>query len=156
MCRVRVKALVAVVLGLALAGGFVPAAQAESVHRRDAVGDAPAVIDIRAAEYTHSERRVRVVARIPDLGDRGEAALSISRFTIFEAGYVVTIKKRAGTPARVRLMFFDHFGLEPRECSAVAGRWGTDRIRTATTRAAVSGTRASWSYSSPKVRLTRP
>jgi hypothetical protein len=139
MSRVGIKASVVMMVGLMLVGGSLPAAQADTVRRQDATGDAPAVIDIRTADYTHSDRRVSVVAVIPDLGDRGRAALSITRFTIFEAGYVVRIKKRAGSPPRVRLLFFDHFGLEPRECAAVSGRWGEDRIRLSVARACLDG-----------------
>jgi len=104
------------------------AAAAETVGRDDRRHDAPARIDVTHATYTHSQNRVRVVARVPRLGRTGTAALSISRFEIFEAGYVVQIKKRAGEPPRARLFFFNHFDLEPRRCANVSGTWGDHKV----------------------------
>jgi hypothetical protein len=122
-----------------LCASLVSPAVAETVHRQDARDDASSAIDIRSVDYTHGPRRVRVVADIPDLGDRGTASLSISRFTIFEAGYVLQIKKRAGSRPRIQLFFFNHFDLEPRNCSQVSGRWGEDRIKLIVARKCLKG-----------------
>ena len=129
--------VIAVLLGSLIA----PPAGAATERRQDARNDAPDAIDISEATYTHGLRQVRVVATIPDLGRRGSAALSISRFTIFEAGYVVEIKKRRGHPARTELYFFNHFDLEPRRCSDAAGRWGADEIRLRVPRRCLDGHR---------------
>jgi hypothetical protein len=107
-------------LGLAFIGS---PADAETKVRQDGVDDAPAKIDITRVRYSYGDDRVRAVARIPDLGRKGVAALSISRFEIFEAGYVVRIRKRLGEPPRVSLLYFDHFDLHPRECDGLSGAW---------------------------------
>ena len=125
-------------LAAMLASAVVPAS-AETVRRDDPRGDAPARIDVSRATYTHSQHRVRVVARIPSLGRAGTAVLSISRFEIFEAGYVVEIKKRAGEPPRTRLFFFNHFDLEPRRCAAVSGTWGDHRVSLSVARSCLTG-----------------
>ena len=104
-------------------------AQAETKVKQDREGDAPAAIDVTRARYSHGETHVRVTARISALGRVGEAALSISRFEIFEAGYVVRIIKHRGKPARVGLFYFDHFDLEKRACDDVSGTWGRTAIR---------------------------
>ena len=114
-------------------------ASAETVRRDDSRRDAPARIDVSRATYTHSQERIRVVARIPNLGRAGTAALSISRFEIFEAGYVVEIKKRAGKPPRTKLFFFNHFDLEPRRCDAVTGIWGRHRVSLSVDRTCLAG-----------------
>ncbi|UMG91331.1 hypothetical protein [Nocardioides sp. TF02-7] len=77
----------------------------------------------------HARTHVRVLADVPDLGRRGSAALSISRFSIFEAGHVLRIMKRPGQSPRVRLFYFNHFDLEPRRCRAVSGAWDEDQVR---------------------------
>ena len=128
------QSALAVTFGVLLVLLVAPPARAETVHHRDARGDAPSAIDIRSVDYSHGLQRVRVKADIPDLGSSGSAALSISRFTVFEAGYVIQIKKRAGTSAKARLYYFDHFDLEPRRCSSVSGRWGARQIKLAVAR----------------------
>ncbi len=130
--------VIAVLLGSVIAA---PAAIAETERRQDARNEAPSAIDISEVTYTHGLRQVRVVATIPDLGRRGSAALSISRFTIFEAGYVVEIKKRRGHPARTKLYYFNHFDLEPRRCSDVEGQWGADHVRLKVARHCLDGHR---------------
>ena len=124
--------------GVLVAATAAPAAT-ETVERTDARRDAPASIDIATATYTHTRAHVRVVARIPELGGAGSASLSISRFGIFEAGYVVQIKKRAGRPARTRLLFFNHFDLEPRRCADLTGAWGRGRVVLSVARSCLSG-----------------
>lgn len=131
--------LAAAALLVAIVTGALPPASAETVHRDDSRRDAPARIDVSRATYTHSQERVRVVARIPNLGRAGTAALSISRFEIFEAGYVVEIKKRAGEPPRTRLLFFNHFDLEPRRCDAVTGIWERRRVSLTVDRTCLAG-----------------
>jgi hypothetical protein len=121
-----------------LAVGAAPA-DAETVGRDDPRQDAPANIDVTHATYTHSQDRVGVVARIPDLGRAGTAALSISRFGIFEAGYVVQIHKRAGEAPRTRLLFFNHFDLEPRRCDDVSGTWGEHQVTLSVARSCLTG-----------------
>ena len=116
MMHIRVAFTVATSL-LFLSVGPAPA-HAEDVRRADAHGDAPTSIDITSVRYTHSKTRVSVVGTIPQLGQAGEASPSISRFSIFEAGYVVLVKKRPGEAPRVRLAYFNHFDLEPRRCSS--------------------------------------
>lgn len=127
------KTLAAIGLLSVLLGTLLPApsAHADSERRRDARNDAPDVIDIWSATYTHSERRVSVEAVIPELGREGSASLSVTQYTTFEAGYVVQISKRADQRARVGLYYFNHFDLEPRRCSEVSGTWGKGRIRLA-------------------------
>ena len=78
--------------------GSVPA-HAETRVKSDRLADVPDVIDISGVRYTHGNERIRVTAQIPHLGSAGEAALSISKFEIFEAGYVVSIVKQHGKPA---------------------------------------------------------
>jgi hypothetical protein len=107
------------------------AARAETRTTPDRTGDAPARIDIERARYDYGEGRVSVVARIPLLGDSGEASLSVSRYTIFEAGYVVRIIKRPNRAARTGLYFFNHFELVKRRCPQVSGEWGTGSIKLA-------------------------
>ena len=136
---------------LALAAALVPAlvlgtnltpAGAETRARADRAGDAPTAIDATSATYTHGPRRVSVVATIPALGDRGSAALSISKFDIFEAGYVVQIRKRVGQEPRTRLTFFNHFDLQPRRCPGVRGTWSDDVVRLSVPRSCLTGHRA--------------
>lgn len=116
------------ILGLAFSCAFLPTANADTDRRQDARGDAPAAIDISIVDYSHGQKRVEVSATIPDLGRRGSASLSISRFNVFEAGYVLQIRKRPGSTPRTRLYYFDHFALKPRECDNVSGKWGTGMI----------------------------
>ena len=130
--------MLALVCG-ALLLGVSSAAHAEEVWRDDVRGDAPAAIDARGARYTHGENRVTVVAKLPKLGGVGQAALSISRFTIFEAGYVALITKQAGEKPRVRLTFFDHFKLNPAKCSSISGAWGDGRIKLSVARTCLLG-----------------
>ncbi len=123
------------VVGAALISLLLPLtgtpAHAATRVKQDRTGDAPARIDITRATYTYADGRVKVRARIPDLGRYGTAALSISRFEIFEAGYVVRIVKRVGQPARVALFYFDHFDLHRRDCDQVSGNWNDSSIRLA-------------------------
>ncbi|MBA2952774.1 hypothetical protein GON03_22375 [Nocardioides sp. MAH-18] len=112
---------------------------ADTVRRKDPLGDAPASIDIASATYTHADQHLRVVARIPDLGSRGTAALSLSKFGIFEAGYVVQIRKRPGQPPRTRLLFFDHFDLRPRACDDLTGTWRRQTVTLAVARSCLTG-----------------
>ena len=130
-------AVTAVVVAMVVGGPA--AASAETVRRDDARNDAPARIDVSRATYTHSQNRVRVVARIPNLGRTGTAALSISKFEIFEAGYVVEIKKRAGEPPSTKLFFFNHFDLEPRRCTAVSGAWKRHQVSLSVARSCLTG-----------------
>ena len=116
-------------------------AYAETKVKPDQAGDAPAAIDVTRARYTHGDGRVRVVARIPGLGGSGEAGLSISRFDIFEAGYVVRLDKRPGLPATVGLYYFNHFELEKRDCDGVTGKWGKSAVRLSVARSCLDGHR---------------
>lgn len=104
-------------------------AHAETVTRRDRANDAAARVDITRARYTYRPARISVLARIPHLGRAGDASLSITRFDVFEAGYVLRITKRVGQPPRVRLFFFDHFSLNRRRCQGSSGAWGSRSIR---------------------------
>lgn len=133
------KSALVVILGVLLAATLVTPARADTVHRTDAKDDARPVIDIHGVDYSHDRRRVRAIADIPDLGRSGSASLSITRFTIFEAGYVIQIRKRSGLAARVRLYYFNHFDLEPRRCAAVSGRWGQDQIKLGVARRCLDG-----------------
>lgn len=118
--KLRLHLVLVVLTAILIVPSMVSAAV---VTRDDKRGDAPAAIDVTKARYAYGGGRVAVRATIPRLGDRGQAALSISRYEIFEAGYVVRIVKRVGKPARVRLQYFDHFDLHNRKCAGVAGRW---------------------------------
>lgn len=102
---------------------------ADTRSRTDPAGDAPPGIDITRARYSYEDGHVSVRARVPGLADVGKAELSISRFEIFEAGYVVRLVKRAGQPPRTRLFFFDHFDLTRRPCDDVAGSWRAGTVR---------------------------
>jgi hypothetical protein len=99
------------------------------VTRRDRADDAVARIDIAGARYSYRPARISALARIPDLGRAGDASLSITRFEVFEAGYVLRITKRAGQRPRVRLFFFDHFSLNRRRCNGIRGGWRDRAIR---------------------------
>lgn len=125
-----------ILVGVSLAA---PPAYAETKVKPDPAGDAPSGIDITRARYTHGDGRVKVFARVPALRRSGEATLSISRFGIFEAGYVVMIKKKLGEPGEVALYYFDHFGLEKRDCDGVSGTWGETSIRMSVPRSCLEG-----------------
>lgn len=114
-------------------------AHAQTVTRQDRQGDAPPRIDVTSATYTHAADRLRVVAEIPDLGRSGTAALSLSKFGVFEAGYVVEIKKRPGRTPRTALYYYNHFDLEPRACSSVTGVWGRERVILSVKRSCLRG-----------------
>lgn len=147
-----VRALLAPAVALLLTAGTLSPAAAEVVRRTDAAGDAPAAIDVTRARYAH-DSHVRVKVAVPDLGRRGAASLAVSRFTVFEAGYVATISKPRGRPARLRLEFFDHFDLEPRSCPGLAGRWGRTRVTLAVPRSCLEGHRTPHVFA--QVSLTR-
>jgi hypothetical protein len=117
-----------VVASIALSLGVTPAL-AETKTRVDPADDAPAGIDITLARYSYENGRVSVMARVPHLARRGRADLSISRFEIFDAGYVLRLVKRAGKPPRTRLYFFDHFDLHRRPCDDVRGSWRSGTVR---------------------------
>jgi hypothetical protein len=136
---VRMRELSAIVAAAALLVAAVSPATAETVERDDRRGDAPAGIDVVQATYSHTRHRVRVVARVPDLGPAGSATLSISRFEIFEAGYVLRIRARSGAPPRIRLLFFNHFDLEPRRCAGVTGTWANGVVRLSVARTCLVG-----------------
>ncbi|MGB0101049.1 MAG: hypothetical protein WBP61_12295 [Nocardioides sp.] len=133
------KRLAGTAVVVAMVLGVPAVASAETVRRDDARGDAPARIDVSRATYTHSQDRVRVVARIPELGRAGKASLSISKFEVFEAGYVVQIKKRAGEPPRTKLLYFNHFDLERRRCADVSGTWKRHRVSLSVARTCLTG-----------------
>jgi hypothetical protein len=124
-----IKLIVLLAVSLLLVAAVAAPASAEKIRRVDARGDAPQAIDIWSARYSHGVHRVSVVASLPDLGQRGRASLSISKFEIFEAGYVALIKKRPGAAPQVRLTFFNHFDLEPRECPGLTGSWASARVK---------------------------
>lgn len=136
MLNLRRFVTVMVVAGACLAA---PRAHAETKVKPDPSGDGPAAIDITRARYTHGDGRVKVFARVPALGRAGEATLSISRFEIFEAGYVVRLDKRPGEPAEVGLYYFNHFDLEKRDCDDVSGTWGETSIRLSVARSCLEG-----------------
>ena len=115
------------------------AAHAETRVRTDRVGDAPSTLDVTRVRYAHADHQVRVRARIPDLGAAGVATLAITRFDVFEAGYVVRMVKRLGKPARVRVLYFDHFDLSRHECDGAAGRWNDRSVRLAVPRSCLEG-----------------
>lgn len=123
----------------ALTGALATPATAETVVRRDPRGDAPDRIDTTRAAYAHGEHRVRVVARVPKLGKAGTADLLVSRYEIFEAGYVVRIRERRDKPARLRLLHFDHFDLVPVACEGLSGSWGQRRVRLSVPRSCLTG-----------------
>ena len=124
--RFRRMATTALVLGLCLSSGV---AAAETVVRVDKTGDAPRGIDIDSARYSYAGGEVAVTARVQDLQRMGSASLSITRFEVFEAGYIVRIVKKRGRPAQTALLYFDHFDATERTCDGVRGRWGRSRIR---------------------------
>ena len=134
--RIRTWLVGLATLGLVASG---TTASAETVRRTDPRGDAPAGIDLTRVSYTHETQRLKVVAVLPRLGDAGVATLSLSRFEVFEAGYVVEIRKRAGHEPRTRLLFFDHFDTEPRACDDVAGTWGDRRVTLSVARSCLTG-----------------
>lgn len=121
--------IVAVVLGLM--GPLFLAAPAEgaSKTRSDPAEDAPARVDVTEARYSYGDNRTSVVITVPELGDAGRVYFRVSRYEIFEAGYVLRLRKQAGEEPRVRLLYYDHFDIKPRACSAKGGSWGDDTIR---------------------------
>lgn len=128
--------LLATLLGIPLLGS---PAQAAIEVKRDRADDAPARIDIHSVAYEYGSGRVKVTASAPDLGRAGRADLSITRFEIFEAGYVLRIAKRRGNAARVRLYYFDHFDLNRRGCGGTTGRWNDTSIRMTVPTACLTG-----------------
>ena len=115
---------------LGLVSPFLLSAPAHAATKvKDDPDDAPARIDITKVRYTYGDGTVRVSGTVPELGDFGRGYLTISRYEVFEAGYVLRIIKKAGEEPRVRLLYFDHFDLEPSACSRTAGSWGDQRIR---------------------------
>ncbi len=116
------RGLVTVMVTLVIAA---PAgtAHAESRSKGDPADDAPASIDLRRVAYGYTDGTVSVKARVPDLGKSGRADLSITRFMVFEAGYVLRIVKHRGSGPKVGLYYYDHFSLERRACTGLGGRW---------------------------------
>lgn len=97
-------------------------AGAATATRSDSRNDAPARIDIARVQYRHGVHRVSTKVRIPELGRTGRVSLAISRFEIFEAGYVAIVRRRGDGSLSRRLMYFDHFDTTPRRCD-VSGSW---------------------------------
>lgn len=116
-------------LALVLLMSNAPMAAGATARVSDPQGDAPPAYDVRAVRYAHSDARVLAVARVPALGNRGKAQLSVTNFTVFEAGYVGQITRRPGQAPRIKLYYFDHFDLQPRVCAGIDGSWGDTRIR---------------------------
>ena len=131
-----VPALLGAVL---LVGGVAAPASAQTVTSNDPSGDAPARIDITKVRYTHESDRVRVAAKIPELGKSGTADFLVSRYEIFEAGYVVRIRQHKGQPAKVSLLYFDHFDLKKRACKGLSGSWGPQVVRLKVPRSCLKG-----------------
>lgn len=121
-----IAALLAVVVTLLPAS-----ASAETVVRLDARNDSPAGVDITRVRYAYSVERVAAKVRVPELAPTGRMGLSISRFEVFEAGYVAVVRRRADGTVSARLLYFDHFDTTPRRCD-VDGAWsratGTIRV----------------------------
>lgn len=127
-------------LGAALlVGGLALPADAQTVVRPDPRGDAPDRVDVTRAAYAHGQHRVRVIARTPALGTAGTADLLVSRYEIFEAGYVVRIRQRRDEPVRLVLLHFDHFDLKRVACDGLSGAWGPRRIRLSVPRSCLTG-----------------
>ena len=97
-------------------------ASAETVVRRDARNDAPAGIDITRVAYAYSARRVAATVRVPELARTGRMGLSISRFEVFEAGYIAVVRRTSDGTVSARLLYYDHFDTTPRPCD-VEGSW---------------------------------
>ena len=97
-------------------------AVADSAARPDSRNDAPARIDISRVQYQHRVHRVSTRVRIPDLGRTGRVALAISRFDVFEAGYVAIVRRRSDGSVSRRLGYFDHFETTPRRCDVGGSR----------------------------------
>lgn len=142
----RSQKIAAGVGAVLLAGGVAAPASAQTVTREDPAGDAPARIDITRVRYAHLDDRVRVAARIPDLGAAGTADLLISRFEIFEAGYVARIRKVTGKQAKVSLLYYDHFDLRKRACRGLTGSWEADKIRLKVPRSCLKGHRTTYVF----------
>lgn len=118
--KVRLAA-VGSLLGLAVAG-LPSTVNADSVGRVDARNDAPAGIDITRVEYRHHAHRVSARVRVPDLARTGRVSLAISKFDVFEAGYVAVVRRRSDGTVSRRLTYFNHFDTTPRSCR-VRGTW---------------------------------
>jgi hypothetical protein len=121
--------IAAVTLGLVGPMLLAGPADGATKTRSDPEGDAPARVDVTEARYRYGDDRTAVVITVPELGDVGRVYLRISRYEIFEAGYVLRLRKKAGEEPRVRLLYYDHFDVEPRACAAKGGSWGDDTIR---------------------------
>lgn len=101
---------------------FPSSASAETAVKRDQRNDAPAGIDITRVAYAYSDQRVAATVRVPELGATGRMGLSISRFEVFEAGYIAVVRRTADGTVSARLLYFDHFDTTPRPCD-VDGTW---------------------------------
>lgn len=136
----RTSRVVPALFGAALlVGGVAAPASAQTVTKDDPSGDAPARIDITKVRYTHESDRVRVSAKIPELGRSGTADFLVSRYEIFEAGYVVRIRQHQDQPAKVSLLYFDHFDLKKRTCKGISGSWGPQVVRLKVPRSCLKG-----------------
>lgn len=135
----RLRMLAPLVAAGLLVGAVAAPASAQTVVRDDPRGDAPARIDVTKVRYAHLSDRVRVAARIPGLGRSGTADFLVSRFEIFEAGYVVRIRQPKVGPAKVSLLYFDHFDLKKRTCKGVSGSWGSGVVRLKVPRSCLKG-----------------
>ena len=122
-----------------LAGGVAVPASAQTVVREDPRGDAPARVDVTRVRYAHQSDRVRVAARVPDLGSAGTADFLVSRFEVFEAGYAARIRKQRGKAPRVSLLYFDHFNLKKRTCRGLTGSWSGEVVRLKVPRSCLKG-----------------
>lgn len=122
----RIAACFTLITALVLAGSGV--ALADTAIKKDPRGDAPAKIDVTKATYTYDSQTVSVDARIPALGNRGDAALSISQFAIFEAGYIGRIQREPGSAPKVGLFYFDHFTTKKQKCDGITATWRKGHI----------------------------
>lgn len=121
----RPRTLALTLLITAILSVLPASAAADTATRRDPRGDAPAGIDIVRSHYRHAVRSVSARVYLPALSDTGSVSLAISRFDVFEAGYVAVVRRRADGTVSRRLLYFDHFDYLPRRCD-VGGRWNRD------------------------------
>lgn len=130
------SALVPAALGLLLAlAPTSPAAARPDGDRAsvvDKVGDAPKAIDITAARFAITKKRIRFRVDVSDLGRSGLFRLTIS--PINSVSDRIDVRRVAGK-VRAQYYLVDHDTspptLYPRPCKSMTTSWrpGTDRLR---------------------------
>ena len=94
---------------------------AAAVTKVDAVGDAPARLDISKVTYRNAATKVSTRIRVPGLERRGQARFLISKYAT-DAGFEVTVRIDENSKLKKRFAVVDNAGTHTRSC-AVTARW---------------------------------